>query len=436
MTEDGTPRIRRPGAPVRPQALSAIEVEFRQPIAPSVLTDPSAPAAVPGAADLSSLQRLLHKHGLASAEYSFRRATEQAPEYAQAWFAQGEFVYHFGDLFDQPLTEAENAFSRVLDLDNHFAPAIAHLMSLTYLLHDDKRETQRLIREYLHTDSTSVVAEAVGIADTVIFGSLVDRSNLLKHVEAHSTTALEFLAYQAAQFGTEEQRRGPARRILRAFERRASTDPERVQALRMGVAADLRAGWADSARARLGRAKGAATARERDTWLVLAHATGLPSLGDWRAAANRLEASPRLPGGWDAVEHWVLARAGVARAEHVGALRRLAADSAPLPWSLGLDLAARDALAQQDTTRALSLWSDATRRYAVLGAPLGLVASLWPLRLDIVRVTLARGDLARAEATCGTFDALIGYVDQVALPEIERLCARWRPQAAPATPHQ
>jgi len=27
-------------------------------------------------------------------------------------------------------------------------------------------------------------------------------------------------------------------------------------------------------------------------------------------------------------------------------------------------------------------------------------------------------------------------VDQVTLPEIERLCARWRPQAAPATPHQ
>ena len=56
----------------------------------------------------------------------FKRATERAPDYALAWLVQGEFVYHFGNLFDQPLTEAENAFQRVLDLDRRFAPAISH----------------------------------------------------------------------------------------------------------------------------------------------------------------------------------------------------------------------------------------------------------------------------------------------------------------------
>ena len=360
----------------------------------------------------------------------FRRATERAPDYVLAWLVQAEFVYHFGNLFDQPLADAENAFGRVLDLDSRFAPAISHLISLTYLLHDDKRETQRLIKEYLSTDSTSVVAEVVGLADTLVFGTFIDRGALLKHVERHSFTALEFLAFQAAQFGTDEQRRGSARGVLRALERRAGTDRERATALRMAVAADLRLGWTDSARARLRRATGGWAGRERDAWLVLAQAAGLPPLGDWRAAARRLAAELQTTRGSppDPVAHWLLASAGVGRPEEAEALHRLSADSMPLPGSLSLDLAAREALAHHDTTRALSLWDRATHRYAALSVPLDLVASLWPLRLAVVRVATGATDTARAESVCGTFDTLIGYVDQVALPEIERLCARWRPQ--------
>jgi serine/threonine protein kinase/tetratricopeptide (TPR) repeat protein len=356
----------------------------------------------------------------------FKRATERAPDYALAWLVQGEFVYHFGNLFDQPLAEAENAFGRVLDLDRRFAPAIAHLISLTYLLHDDKRATRRLIREYLNTDSTSVVAEVIGLADTLVFGTLIDRGSLLKHLDQHSFTALEFLAFQAAQFGSDEQRRGSARRILRALERRASTDRERATALRMGVAADLRLGWTDSARARLSGATGAWAGRERDAWLVLAQATGLPALGDWRAAAHRLAAGLRASSAPDPVAHWLLAAAGVDRVAHTAALRRLAADSTPLPGSLSLDLAAREALAQRDTAKALSLWDRATQRYAALSVPLDLVASLWPLRLAVVRVATSSTDSARAETTCATFDALIGYLDQVAFPQVKQLCARWR----------
>lgn len=366
----------------------------------------------------------------------FRRATERAPDYVLAWLVQGEFVYHFGNLFDQPLTEAANAFGRVLDLDRRFAPAISHLISLTYLLHDDKRETERLIREYLNTDSTSVVAEVIGLADTLVFGSLTDRGSLLRHVEQHSFTALEFLAFQASQFGTDAQRRGSARRVLHALERRAATDRDRAIALRMGVAADLRQGWTDSARARLGRADGAWVAPERDAWLVLAQATGLPSLGDWRAAAGRLAAGAQAGRTSDPVVVWLLAAAGIDRAAHAAALGRLAADSTPLPGSLSFDLAAREALAHHDTAKALSLWDRATHRYAALSVPLELVTSLWPLRLAVVRAATATTDTTRAATACKTFDTLIGYVDQVALPEIERLCARWRTQQKTATPRQ
>jgi len=368
-----------------------------------------------------------------SAAERFKRATDMAPEYAHAWFAQGEFVYHFGNLFGEPLSEAEEAFNRVLDLDPSFEPAIAHLISLSYLLHTDHRETERLMQAYLRADSVSVVAEAVGIADTILFGTLAGRGHLLQDIERHSPTALQFLAFQSAVFGSEATRRGVTRRILAALAHRSTTDQQRVQALRMGVAADLRNGWTDSAQLLLRKAFPGAATRERDQWLVLAHVSGLPSLGAWRDAAQRLDASGLTETEDQPTVHWLLARAGVRPEQHAAALQQLAADSSPLPLSLSLDLAAREALAQRDTLKALTLWDTATRRYSVLAVPLGLVTSLWPLRLEIVRVSAARGDTSRAEPTCGTFDTLIGYVDQVATREVERLCAPWRARQSKGT---
>src|SRR5207247_11077282 len=105
-----------------------------------------------------------------------------------------------------------------------------------------------------------------------------------------SFLALHYLAFQAAAFGTRPQRRGPARAVLRCLEQRGATDQERVRALRMGLAADLAAGWADSARSRLDRARGAWAERERDLWMVIARDAGLPALGDWARAAGRLAA--------------------------------------------------------------------------------------------------------------------------------------------------
>jgi hypothetical protein len=60
----------------------------------------------------------------------------------------------------------------------------------------------------------------------------------------------------------------------------------------------------------------------------------------------------------------------------------------------------------------------------VLSVPFDLLASLWPLRLDLARVATARGDSARARAACSSFDALAGYVDQVALARVAAACRR------------
>lgn len=351
----------------------------------------------------------------------FKRATESAPGYPLAWYVLGEYYYHFGGLFDQNLGEARVAFDRVLDLDPRFSPAIGHLIALAHQA-GDRAETQRLIRQYLRIDSTSVVAEAVGIADTLILGSAADRLALLNHVCGHSFLALQYLAFQAAAFGTRAQREGPARAVLNCMEHRGATDQERVRALRMRLAADLAAGWVDSARHRLDGTRGAWAERERDLWVVLAHDAQLPTLGDWDRAAQRLAARPAAALDTDVTVHWALARAGVARARHAAALARLAAGGAPLPASLAADLRAQAALARRDSGAALRFWDGATRRYAVLSVSLELVASLWPLRLDLVRVAVARRDSAFTARGCASFDALIGYTDQVAQPEVERLC--------------
>jgi len=372
---------------------------------------------------LEGYTRLLAQGDGRGALELFRRAAAAAPEQPYVRFVLGEFYLYFGQVFDQSIVDARAEFAQVLDADPRFAPAIANSISLAHLSGDDA-ETRRLIRDYRKIDSTSVVAEVVGIADTLLFGGPAARLRLLDEtLDRRSFTTLEYLAFQAAQFGTAGDSTVAAfatRRVLRALERRATTDYERVLALRMGVAADLAAGRPDSARARLARSarQGGAVAREGDAWLVLARVTGLDSLGDWQAAAARLGTA-----AGDPTAHWLLARLGREPGRHVAELRRLAgADSLPLAGSLRLDWEAHAALAAGDTGRALTLWDRATERYAVLSAPFGLVASLWPLRRDAARTALARSDEARSSRACGSFDALVGYVDQVARADVRRRC--------------
>jgi tetratricopeptide (TPR) repeat protein len=360
--------------------------------------------------------------GVAALE-RFKRATQEAPSYVQAWYVLGEFYYHFGGMFDENQAEAQVAFNRVLDLDPRYSPAIGHLVSFADQA-GDRVETDRLIHAYLRIDSTSVVAEVLGIADTLLLASPAAQLALLRTACRHSFRALQYLAFQAAVFGSAAQRQGPARVILRCLEQRGATDAERALALRMGVAADLAAGWVDSARQRLDAAVGSGGAwseHERDEWVLAMHVASLWPLGDWRTSASRLNAAPTAT-DTDATRHWLLARAGVDRARHAGALARLAEHGAPLPGSLAADLQARETLARGDTSAALRTWDLATRRYAVLSAPLELAASLWPLRLDMVRVAVARRDTAAVGRACRSFEVLIGYVDQVAQPEAERLC--------------
>ncbi len=361
--------------------------------------------------------------GYAAHDY-FRRAADAAPDRPYVRFVLGEFYLFFGGLFDQTLLSAREEFARVLDADPRFAPAIANSISLAHLAGDDK-ETRRLIGLYRSIDSTSVIAQVIGVADTLLFGRPADGLRLLNEtLDRRNAVVLEYLAFQSAQFGTTADTAlatFATRRILRALEGRAADDYERALALRWSVAAHLGRGEVDSARARITRAASAAARHESDRWILLAQVSGIAALGDAAAAAGRLAAS----GAADPAARWLLARAGREPARQRAALQRLAADSAPLPLSLVLDLEARAALAGGDTATALARWDAATRRYAVLAAPFDLIASLWPLRLELARVASAVADSSRAVRACRTFDSLIGYVDQVARREARQICAPW-----------
>lgn len=343
----------------------------------------------------------------------FREALDVAVDRTWPRFVQGEFYLYFGQLFDQPLDSARAAFDEVLALDPGFAAAIANSISLAYLFQDPDK-AKRLISEYRQIDSTSVVAKVVGLADTLLFQSLAAKKAVLGSLEGRSFTVLLYLAFQAAQFGKVEDRHGPERHVLAALAHRAATDRERTLALRLGVAADLREGWTDSARARLAAAP-AALGRERDLWIVLAQEAALPALGDAASARTRLVALAKADHDSSATLAWLL--------RHGPALERLSGEGAPLPASLALDLQARAALHNADTATAVDRWNQATTRYAVLAAPLGLVASLWPLRRDLARYAFAHRDTVPAKRACQTLEANIGFVDQVVRPLTDSLCA-------------
>lgn len=377
---------------------------------------------------LDGYVQLVERGDGAAALDRFREAAGVATDRLWARFTLGEFYLYFGQLFDQPLDSARAAFDDVLAIDPRFAAAIANSISLAHLRGDDA-EARRLIREYRRIDSTSVVAEVIGLADTLLFQALPARAVVLEGLSRRDFTVLEYLAFQAAQFGTETERRGPTRRILAALEHRAATSYQRTLALRLGLAADLREGWVDSARARL--AEPGVPLSEHDGWLILAQATGSPTLGDWHAARQRVLARTGID--TSATEAWLLGMTADPTTAFVRTLeRQIARDSSPLAWSLVRDLEGRSLLARGDTTAALARWDEATRRYAVIAAPFGLVASLWPTRRDLVRIAALRGDTAKVVRACRSFDALVGYVDQIVWPEMQRRCAPWRGMRAPA----
>jgi len=281
--------------------------------------------------------------------FAARRTWPQIEDLAR--FVQGEFYLYFGQVFDQPLDSPGRRSTMCSTLDPGFAAASRQQQSRSRHYFRDDENARRLIREYRRIDSTSVVAEVVGLADTLLFQSMAAKKAVLGSLDRRSFTVLDVP-------GLFRRRSSAARRIGKVPERRVLTALARRRRHRPGT--DARTAFSAWRRT-----------CARMVWTVPVRGSRRHPLQPRASATN----GPVLcPGGWPSVprsemrphrardssrwprrqRHERHPRPGSSHSPRLGpryAPRAPAplVDSAPLPTSLALDLEARAALRHADT---------------------------------------------------------------------------------------
>jgi hypothetical protein len=281
------------------------------------------------------------------------------------------------------------------------------------------------MRRYLQIDSTSVLAELVRAADTLLFRP--ERAGrVVASFPKRGRPFLENLAFVASEFGRSPAERSIGQRAVEVLWQQAVGREEKARAFRMRLASLLGAGRETSARTFLAEGSRAGVPRsEIDRWLVLAATTALPDLASETsvdAAARRLATAQED----SVVDQWLAARWFSGRdAEQAADLTQhlreyLHAEPDPLPMHQSLvdDLEARERLALGDTAGALATWRQATQRFSIEQVPFALAASLWPLRLSRVRIAVAGGRPREALDASASFLRIAAFVDQAAWPEV------------------
>ncbi len=367
---------------------------------------------------LGGYETLLVHGDIQGAEDQIRRVINEHPDATDAWFLLGFARAWFGPLVEIGLGEARFAFDQALARDPSFAAAIAYRAQVA-VLEEDPRTAQENFQRYLAIDSTSDWAELLRMADTLLYRK-PQAPRVLRTFPSRPDRILEFLGLGAGEMSQPGGTRPFAIRAIEELANRASTPAELVTTFRMRLAVHLGAWQMNDA----GRVIAEARLRgvpqsEIDRWTVLTHAVELEDarrLDGAAAAATRLAATNDEP----FVSAWLGARwarrTGTDPARFDTRLSRLGSGNelGPLEQSLLDDLTALDQLAAGDTTAALITWNNATKRYSVTEVMFGLVASLWPLRLDRARVAAAVGRWDEALAVGRTFQRMAGFLDQVA----------------------
>jgi tetratricopeptide (TPR) repeat protein len=378
---------------------------------------------------LEGYAALVRRGDLPFAARAFREIVARYPDAVDAWFALAELQFHFAPLLGTPLSEAEATFQEVMRRDAWFAAPVAHLITLALARGDDDAVRNYMAR-YLEIDSTSVVADLVRAADTLLYRP--ERAGrVIASFPSRPRAFLENIAFVASEFGRSPAERSIGMRAVLVLWERAVSRDEKERAYRMRMAMLLGGGQEGSAARFL--AEGAARGVPRDEldrWIVLSHVTPIPDLAAQPAAAA---AAGRLAGAGEeaVVEQWLAARwfrehdAELA-ADLMQHLRQSLAgrsETPPVYQSLLDDLAAQERLAAGDTAGALATWRRATERYSIEQVPFALVASLWPLRLARVRYAAASGRYREALDASDSFVRIAAFVDQAAWPQILHLRA-------------
>ncbi|MCH7876505.1 MAG: protein kinase [Gemmatimonadetes bacterium] len=370
---------------------------------------------------LGAYELIVERGELERAHDALQAIVAQHPNAVDAWFMLGFLEFYLGPLFGTPPSQAEWALRQVHELDPGFAAAISQL-ALLAVLQQNQTGAQRYFREYLAIDSTSAWAELMRMSDSMLYGGVGAALAVRGSFASRPAAALEIIAMSGAKLGIQLADRLIARDAIDALVGRATTSFDRAVGFRLQMASAIGTGRLATADTLLHEARRHNVPQgEVDRWMVLTAVTGTAELGDATAQARAVERLETF-GGDDPTGRWLVARWYRDRDSlrvHVAArsLSSLLADAAgsnPLVLSLSEDLAAFDSLAAGDTAAALRIWRHATERYNVERVPVGLVGSLWPLRLSWAQVAAANGDPEEVLAATAVFEQPVGYNDQVA----------------------
>jgi len=351
-----------------------------------------------------------------------RDLTDRYPLAVDAWFVRGYLEFYFGPLFGTPPTSARWALERAVALDPGFAAARG-LLGWIALLDGDDDVARRELRAYLAIDSTSTWAALARLGDSLRLRGDRVAVAALRRIDDRPTATLELFALAGSSLQLRPAERllvGDAARVLRD---RATTAEERATAFRLQLGNALGSGRAATVDTLFREGLRRNVPRdELDHATVLLAVTGLGEntpparIGE---AADRLLADTGAPDAAWLAARWFRGRDATRAQRARTALRTLArraGGEALLGRSLEADLTALDRLSAGDTLAAFREWAAATTRFQFEQVPFGLVASLWPLRLDWARTAAARGDHAEVLLATSTFEYSAGFMDQAARP--------------------
>src|SRR5581483_6164939 len=97
-----------------------------------------------------------------------------------------------------PLADSKGSFQEVLERDPSFATAIAHLLMLA-IAEKDETATREYIRRYLAIDRTSIPAQLIGLADTLLHHKRY-AFRVIESFPRRPAEVLEEIAFIASEF--------------------------------------------------------------------------------------------------------------------------------------------------------------------------------------------------------------------------------------------
>ncbi len=145
----------------------------------------------------AALVRAVHawqQWALQETEELLQRLLRTYPDCAEGWFILGELYWHDGPNFPVSLEDAQQCFTRAVELDPEFAPYRVHLIDMAFVDVPDSAEAARLIEEYKRLGSASALhTRRVGLGFDLAFGDQEQRERALASLDTVDLQILRLL---------------------------------------------------------------------------------------------------------------------------------------------------------------------------------------------------------------------------------------------------